>query len=251
MLREQGTNGHREMAAAFGRAGFDCVDVSMHDLLDGRDSLRRYSGLAACGGFSFGDVLGAGRGWAASALHHPRLRDEFAAFFERADSFALGVCNGCQMLAALAELIPGSGAWPRFERNASTRYEARLVSVEVLASPSVLLAGMAGSILPIAVSHGEGRAVWPDGGAAPAAPARGAVMRYVDGLGRPTERYPHNPNGSPGGLAGVCSADGRVTLLMPHPERLFRALQHSWRPRAWRGAGPWLRLFGNARRWLG
>ena len=250
VLREQGSNGHLEMAAAFRRAGFDCVDVSMSDLLDGRDSLRRFRGLAACGGFSFGDVLGAGRGWAAAVLHHPRLHDEFSAFFQRPDSFTLGVCNGCQMLAELAALIPGSDGWPRFARNESGRYEARLVAVELLESPSVLLAGMAGSTLPVVVSHGEGRAVWPERVDAPASAPPAAVMRYVDSLGRATESYPHNPNGSPGGLAGVCSADGRVSLMMPHPERLFRAVQHSWRPESWTDAGPWLRLFGNARRWL-
>ena len=247
VLREQGSNGHYEMAAAFRRAGFDCVDVSMSDLLDGRDSLRGYKGLAACGGFSFGDVLGAGRGWAASVLHHPRVRDEFAAFFEREDSFALGVCNGCQMLAELAEIIPGADGWPRFARNASSRYEARVVRVELMDSPSVLLDGMAGSALPVVVSHAEGRAVWPPGAEERAL----AAARYVDNLDRPTERYPHNPNGSPGGFAGACSADGRVTLLMPHPERSFRAVQHSWRCAEWRDAAPWLRVFGNARRWLG
>ncbi len=262
VLREQGSNGHYEMAAAFRRAGFDCVDVTMSDLLDGRERLRDYRGIAAVGGFSFGDVLGAGRGWAAAVLHNPRLRDEFSAFFEREDSFTLGVCNGCQMLAELAELIPGSEGWPRFTENESTRYEARMVMVEVLDSPSALCAGMAGSLLPVVVSHGEGRVAWPGGAttadaddsAATAAGIAGIAgrvpMRYVDNAGEPTARYPHNPNGSPAGIAGVCSQDGRVSLLMPHPERLFRSVQHSWHPPAWGEAGPWLRLFRNARRWL-
>jgi phosphoribosylformylglycinamidine synthase len=215
----------------------------MTDILDRGLSLAGFRGLAACGGFSYGDVLGGGGGWAKSALFHARARDAFAEFFARADTFTLGVCNGCQMLAQLKELIPGADAWPRFVRNRSDRFEARLVLVEVLDSPSVLLRGMAGARLPIVVAHGEGRAECERAPSVVAA-------RFVDGHGRVAETYPANPNGSAGGLTGLTTPDGRATILMPHPERIFRAAQHSWRPDAWAEDGPWMRLFVNAREWV-
>jgi phosphoribosylformylglycinamidine synthase len=248
VLREQGVNGQVEMAAAFDAAGFAAVDVHMSDILSGRVSLAAFSGLAACGGFSYGDVLGAGGGWARSILFNPRARDEFAAFFHRGDTFALGVCNGCQMMSQLHELIPGADAWPRFERNLSEQFEARFARVEVLASPSLFFAGMAGSMMPIAVSHGEGRAVFRD--PAHAAQAH-ATLRYVDHRGAPTETYPLNPNGSAGGLTGFTTPDGRFSILMPHPERVFRAVQLSWKPDGMDGDAPWLRMFRNARRAVG
>jgi phosphoribosylformylglycinamidine synthase len=244
VLREQGVNSQHEMAAAFMRAGFDAFDLHMSDLLEGRDSLASYQGLVACGGFSFGDVLGAGGGWAGSILYHERARDQFAAFFRRPDTFSLGVCNGCQMLARLKELIPGSRCWPEFLRNTSEQFEARLSLVEVTESASIFLAGMAGSRLPIATSHGEGRAVI----AAHAAKTRALVsLRYVDNYGQATERYPANPNGSSFGACGLCSEDGRVTILMPHPERVARTVQNSWHPDEWGEDGPWMRIFRNAR----
>jgi len=248
VLREQGVNGQVEMAAAFDAAGFAAVDVHMSDILSGRVSLGDFTGLAACGGFSYGDVLGAGGGWAKSILFNSRARDQFAAFFQRADSFALGVCNGCQMMSQLHELIPGADAWPRFERNLSEQFEARFAQVEVLASPSLFFAGMAGSMMPIAVSHGEGRAVFRD----PAHAAQAlASVRYVDHHGLPTETYPLNPNGSAGGLTGFTTADGRFSILMPHPERVFRAAQLSWKPAGMTNASPWLRMFRNARHAVG
>jgi len=246
VLREQGVNGQVEMAAAFERAGFEPVDLHMSDLLAGRRGLEDFVGLAACGGFSYGDVLGAGRGWATSILEHARLREAFEAFFRRPDSFSLGVCNGCQMLSQLKDLIPGAGHWPAFERNTSEQYEARLAEVEVLESPSLFFRGMAGSRLPVVVAHGEGRAVFSR--AADQVAAR-VALRFVDAAGRPTERYPLNPNGSPEGITGLTSEDGRATLLMPHPERVFRSLQLSWRPPDWGEASPWLRMFRNARVW--
>ncbi|MCG3187109.1 MAG: Phosphoribosylformylglycinamidine synthase [Rhodocyclaceae bacterium] len=250
ILREQGVNGQMEMAAAFERAGFAPLDVHMSDLKAGHVDLADFSGLAACGGFSYGDVLGAGTGWAKSILFDPRLREQFGQFFARPDSFTLGVCNGCQMLSQLAEIIPGSGHWPRFERNRSDQYEARLVMVEVAENPSVLFAGMSGSRLPIVVSHGEGRARF----ATDASSAR-VALRFIDGDGRPTEHYPDNPNGSPAGIASVCNDDGRITIMMPHPERLFRTVQFSWHPESWLHdwpeESPWMTLFHNARRWLG
>ncbi|ROR32802.1 phosphoribosylformylglycinamidine synthase [Inmirania thermothiophila] len=251
ILREQGVNGQVEMAAAFHAAGFEAVDVHMSDILAGREDLAGFHGLAACGGFSFGDVLGAGQGWAKSILFHPRAREAFAAFFARDDTFTLGVCNGCQMLAALKELIPGAAPWPRFVRNRSEQFEARLSLVEVTDSPSILLAGMAGSRLPVAVAHGEGRADFGAEGPAPAERAGMVALRYVDGHGRIAERYPDNPNGSPGGITGLTTPDGRVTIMMPHPERVFRTVQHAWHPPEWGDEGPWLRLFRNARAWLG
>jgi phosphoribosylformylglycinamidine synthase len=251
ILREQGVNGQIEMAAAFDRAGFEAVDVHMTDLLGGRTDLSSFRGLAACGGFSYGDVLGAGEGWAKSILFNGRVRDMFSAFFERRDTFTLGVCNGCQMVAALKEIVPGARGWPRFVRNRSEGFEARLSLVKVIESPSVLLRGMVGSRLPIAVAHGEGRAEWPtDDGRAAAEEAGLVAATFVDHRGRPTELYPDNPNGSPGGITAVTTPDGRVTIFMPHPERVFRAVQYAWRPRAWREDGPWMRLFRNARVWV-
>jgi phosphoribosylformylglycinamidine synthase len=248
VLREQGVNGHVELAAAFARAGFEAFDVHMSDILAGRTALGGFKGVVAPGGFSYGDVLGAGEGWAKSILFNARARDEFAAFFGRDDSFALGVCNGCQMMAALAPLIPGAADWPRFVRNRSEQFEARYVAVEIAPSPSLFLAGMAGSRIPVAVAHGEGRAVF-----ASAESRRRALVaaRFVDHRGAPTERYPLNPNGSPEGITGVTTADGRFTILMPHPERVFRTVQCSWHPDEWGEASPWMRMFGNARVWVG
>jgi phosphoribosylformylglycinamidine synthase len=252
ILREQGVNGEVEMAAAFDRAGFDAVDVHMSDLLEGRLGLDGFLGLAACGGFSYGDVLGAGEGWAKSALFHERTRAEFARFFARPETFALGVCNGCQMMSNLRELIPGTEAWPRFVRNRCEQFEARLSLVRIEPGPSVLLAGMAGSLLPIAVAHGEGRAEFADA-AQQAALARAGLVaaRFVDGHGQPTQRYPYNPNGSPDGITAVTTPDGRVTALMPHPERVFRTVQLSWHPAALGEDSPWMRLFRNARAFVG
>jgi phosphoribosylformylglycinamidine synthase len=247
ILREQGVNGQAEMAAAFHRAGFASFDVHMSDIIDGRHSLADFSGLVACGGFSYGDVLGAGGGWARSILFNTRARDEFAAFFARPDTFGLGVCNGCQMLSHLKDLIPGAGHWPRFVRNRSEQFEARFSLVKIADSPSILLAGMAGSQLPIVVAHGEGRADFAAGEQGEACVA----LRYTDHYGRPTEAYPFNPNGSPDGIAGLTNADGRFTIMMPHPERVFRTVQHSWSPDDWGEDSPWMRLFRNARRWLG
>jgi phosphoribosylformylglycinamidine synthase len=250
ILREQGVNGQVEMAAAFHSAGFTCVDLHLSDIIAGRADLTGFRGLAACGGFSYGDVLGAGGGWAKSILFHARARDQFQGFFERADTFTLGVCNGCQMLATLHEIIPGADHWPRFVRNRSEQFEARLVMVEVPDSPSILLRGMTGSRLPIAVAHGEGRAEFADAAALEAAGSL-VALRYIENDGTVASRYPANPNGSPDGIAGLASRDGRVTIVMPHPERVFRTLQHSWHPDGWGEDGPWMRLFRNARAWVG
>ena len=246
ILREQGVNSQYEMAAAFLRAGFTVVDVHMSDLLGGRDDLANYQGLVACGGFSFGDVLGAGGGWAKSILYHSRTRDQFQAFFERSDSFALGVCNGCQMLSHLRELIPGSDNWPYFLRNRSEQFEARLSLVEVVESPSLFLQGMAGSRIPIATSHGEGRAVFASDNARYAA-SYTVALRYVDNYGQVADRYPANPNGSRDGICGLANEDGRVTIMMPHPERVALTRQNSWHPDNWDDDGPWMRMFRNAR----
>ncbi|MBE7422666.1 MAG: phosphoribosylformylglycinamidine synthase [Zoogloeaceae bacterium] len=247
ILREQGVNGQVEMAAAFDRAGFASVDVHMSDLQSRRVALTDFSGLVACGGFSYGDVLGAGQGWAKSILFNDALRAEFEAFFNRSGTFALGVCNGCQMMSHLAEIIPGASDWPRFARNRSEQFEARFVMVEVPRSPSLFLDGMAGSRLPIVVSHGEGRA---DFSAHGKQDSTVVALRYVDNHGRVASSYPFNPNGSPGGIAGLTTADGRFTIMMPHPERIFRTLQMSWHPENWGEDGPWLRMFRNARSWL-
>ena len=252
ILREQGVNGHIEMAAAFEHAGFHAVDLHMSDIISGRRSLAPFRGLAACGGFSYRDVLAAGRGWASAIVYNERARAEFATFFERPDTFALGVCNGCQMMSHLRDLIPGAAHWPRFARNVSEQFEARLVMVEVLPSSSILFDGMAGSLIPIPVAHGEGRADFSAGGGArQALDNQTAALRFVDHHGKPTEVYPNNPNGSPEGLTGFTTADGRCTILMPHPERVFLRWQYSWLPKTWRHeAGPWFRLFENARRWV-
>ncbi|MES1998782.1 MAG: phosphoribosylformylglycinamidine synthase [Pseudomonadota bacterium] len=248
ILREQGVNGEVEMAAAFDRAGFEAVDVHMSDIISGRVALSAFRGLAACGGFSYGDVLGAGEGWAKSILFNPRARDEFEAFFGRDDSFALGVCNGCQMMSNLKSIIPGAQHWPKFTRNLSEQFEARFVMVEVPDSPSILFDGMVGSQMPVVVSHGEGYANFDQLG--DTSQVIGA-LRYIDNAGRVTETYPMNPNGSANGLTGVTTPDGRFTLMMPHPERVFRTVQHSWHPDGWGENAPWLRLFRNARKWVG
>ncbi|MBI3041368.1 MAG: phosphoribosylformylglycinamidine synthase [Betaproteobacteria bacterium] len=250
ILREQGVNGQVEMAAAFDRAGFAAVDVHMSDIIAGRTSLSAFRGFAACGGFSYGDVLGAGEGWAKSILFNARARAEFEAFFGRADTFALGVCNGCQMMSNLHDLIPGAASWPHFVRNRSEQFEARFVMLEVQRSPSLFFDGMAGSRLPIAVAHGEGYAEFTGDAARKNAEAL-VTARFVDHRGAVTETYPCNPNGSPGGITGLTTPDGRFTILMPHPERVFRAVQHSWHPGGWGEDGPWLRLFRNARKWVG
>ncbi len=248
ILREQGVNGEIEMAAAFDRAGFDAHDVHMSDIIEGRVALAGFQGFAACGGFSYGDVLGGGEGWAKSILYNSRARDEFARFFARPDTFALGVCNGCQMMAALKQLIPGADAWPRFVKNASEQFEARLVTVEITPSPSLFFSGMHGSRLPVVTAHGEGRAVFEND-----RHGRDVIVsaRFVDNTGRPTEIYPLNPNGSPGGITAVTTADGRFTAIMPHPERVFRTVQLSWHPRGWGEDSPWMRLFRNAREFMG
>lgn len=246
ILREQGVNGHVEMAAAFSQAGFSSVDVTMSDIIAGRANLDDYQGLVACGGFSYGDVLGAGEGWAKSILFNSALRDTFSAYFERQDAFSLGICNGCQMMSNLKEIIPGAEHWPHFVRNASEQFEARLVQVEIPTDTnSILLSGMNGSRLPVVVAHGEGRAEY----AANSQPSH-LALRYIDYTGAPTERYPANPNGSPQGLAGLTNEDGRVTIMMPHPERIFRSLTNSWQDPSWGEYGPWMRMFRNARAWV-
>jgi phosphoribosylformylglycinamidine synthase len=252
VLREQGVNGQIEMAAAFDRAGFAAVDVHMSDLLAGRVDLQTFNLLVACGGFSFGDVLGAGGGWAKSILYNDKLRAAFIRFFERNTSLTLGVCNGCQMISLLQELIPGAADWPRFMRNKSEQFEARTTLVQAAESKSAFFSGMAGSVFPIAVAHGEGQAEFRDPEHLQALRARGGiVLSYVDNYAQVTDSYPQNPNGSPAGIAGVCSADGRATIMMPHPERVFRAVQNSWRADDWQEDAPTMRLFRNARVWLG
>ncbi|KGD65982.1 phosphoribosylformylglycinamidine synthase [Alcanivorax nanhaiticus] len=253
ILREQGVNGQTEMAAAFDRVGFDAIDVHMSDLLEGRVNLEDFKGLVACGGFSYGDVLGAGGGWAKTVLYNDALRDAFNRFFFREDTFALGVCNGCQMLSHLKDLIPGAEHWPRFVRNLSEQFEARTALVEIQSSPSILLQDMAGTRIPIAVAHGEGRVEISDEALGRNIEQRLVALRYVDGLGNATEQYPANPNGSAQGVTGFTTTDGRVTIMMPHPERVFRVLQNSWIPDDWREHenGPWLRMFANARKWVG
>jgi phosphoribosylformylglycinamidine synthase len=250
ILREQGVNGHVEMAAAFDRAGFHAVDVHMSDIIAGRVKLADFKGVVACGGFSYGDVLGAGEGWAKSILFNPRARDEFEAFFNRNDTFALGVCNGCQMMSNLHEIIPGADNWAHFSRNQSEQFEARFVMVEVQQSPSILFDGMAGSRMPIVVAHGEGYADFGNTKRLHAA-QEVVTLRYIDHYGKPTTTYPLNPNGSPQGITGLTTPDGRFSIMMPHPERVFRAVQNSWYPSAWQENGAWLRMFQNARKWVG
>ncbi len=251
ILREQGVNGHVEMASAFDRAGFESYDVHMSDIIAGRVSLKDFAGFVACGGFSYGDVLGAGEGWAKSILFNSRARDEFTAFFERNDSFALGVCNGCQMMSNLNSIIPGAENWPHFVRNKSEQFEARVAMVEVMESPSLFFSGMAGSRMPIAVAHGEGFAEFSEQSAVNAVLTKKLVsMRYVDNAGLPTEVYPFNPNGSPKGITGLTTQNGRFSIMMPHPERVYRSVQHSWHPQGWGEDAPWLRMFRNARRFI-
>jgi phosphoribosylformylglycinamidine synthase len=250
VLREQGVNGHVEMAAALTRAGFDAYDVHMTDLVAGRHALADYVGVVAGGGFSYGDVLGAGEGWAKSILFNRRLRDAFAAWFARGDTFALGVCNGCQMMSNLNEIIPGAAHWPHFVRNASEQFEARYVMLEVQRSASLFFEDMGGSRLPVALAHGEGYAEFRDATQLAAAQPH-VALRFVDHHGRPTERYPYNPSGSPQGITGLTTPDGRFTILMPHPERVFRTVQMSWHPDDWGELSPWYRMFANARRFVG
>lgn len=251
ILREQGVNGQIEMAAAFDRAGFATIDVHMSDIILGKVALEDYKGLVACGGFSYGDVLGAGEGWAKSALYNQCAREEFDNFFSRNDSFALGICNGCQMLSNLKELIPGTEHWPHFVRNRSEQFEARVAMVQIESSPSIFLDGMAGSQLPIAVAHGEGRAQFASNTHQQLAATSGLVVaRYVDNYGKVTQQYPYNPNGAAEAIGGMTSADGRVTIMMPHPERVYRTVQNSWAPEGWQEDGPWMRMFRNARAWI-
>jgi phosphoribosylformylglycinamidine synthase len=250
ILREQGVNGHVEMAAAFDRAGFTSVDVHLSDIIHGRVSLRDFTGLAACGGFSYGDVLGAGGGWAKSILFNPRARDEFSAFFQRTDTFGLGVCNGCQMMSGLKDIITGADHWPLFLRNTSEQFEARVALVKVQKSPSILFAGMEGSKMPVAIAHGEGRVEFALTLQA-AFDAQLIALSYIDNYGAETTAFPANPNGSPLGITGLTTTDGRFTIMMPHPERCFRSLQNSWYPHDWNEYGAWMRLFRNARVWAG
>jgi phosphoribosylformylglycinamidine synthase len=247
ILREQGVNGHVEMAAAFDKAGFAAIDVHMTDILSGRVSLSHFTGLVACGGFSYGDVLGAGGGWAKSILFNAKARDEFAAFFARSDTFGLGVCNGCQMMSGLKEIIPGAEHWPQFKRNTSEQFEARVAMVKVQDSSSIFFKGMAGSLLPVVVAHGEGRAEFDGQNPADA----DIALSFVDNYGQETVAFPANPNGSPLGITGLTTRDGRFTIMMPHPERCFRAVQNSWHPADWLEDAAWLRMFRNARVWVG
>jgi phosphoribosylformylglycinamidine synthase len=240
------------MAAAFLKAGFNAIDVHMSDILSGRVTLDGFKGLVACGGFSYGDVLGAGEGWAKSILFNPVARQQFEAFFKRDDSFTLGICNGCQMLSNLKELIPGTEHWPHFVRNQSEQFEARFSLVKVEKTPSIFLKGMEGSHLPIAVSHGEGRAEFKSEQHATEANQSGLVAaRFIDNYGQETTEYPANPNGSPNGITALTNTDGRVTIMMPHPERVQRSVQNSWCPDDWNEDGPWVRMFRNARVWVG
>jgi phosphoribosylformylglycinamidine synthase len=248
ILREQGVNSHIETAWVMHKAGFCAVDVHMSDLIAGRAKLDDFQGVIAVGGFSYGDVLGAGEGWAKTILFNAALAEQFARFFARTDTFGLGVCNGCQMMSNLKSMIPGAHAWPKFTRNKSEQFEARFGMVEVLDSPSIFFAGMAGTQAPIAIAHGEGYADFSQTGDIGAV---AQALRYVDNSGAATEIYPFNPNGSPQGLASVTTPDGRFTVLMPHAERVFRSVQHSWCPDGWGEDGPWMRMFRNARKWVG
>ncbi len=252
ILREQGVNGHIEMAAAFEKAGFSTRDVHMSDIIEGGLSLDSFKGIVACGGFSYGDVLGAGEGWAKSILFNDQAREQFSTFFNRTDTFGLGICNGCQMMSNLHELIPGTSYWPHFVKNESEQFEARTVMVEVLKSPSLFFAGMEGSRMPIAVAHGEGRAEFQAGGSAKKAFDKALVtLRYITNEGFAAQSYPFNPNGSPMGLTGLCNEDGRFTIMMPHPERVFRSVQNTWQNNHKGEDAPWMRMFRNARKWIG
>ncbi|MEK9868158.1 MAG: phosphoribosylformylglycinamidine synthase subunit PurQ, partial [Gammaproteobacteria bacterium] len=250
ILREQGVNSQVEMAAAFNRAGFSAIDVHMSQLFSGEMALEDFKGMVACGGFSYGDVLGAGEGWAKSILYHPAMRDQFAAFFDRPDTFSLGVCNGCQMLSTLKDIIPGAERWPGFVRNESEQFEARLSLVRIERGPSLFLQDMCDSRLPIVVSHGEGRADLSAADADHLDRAEMIAMRFVDGFGEVASAYPMNPNGSPAGITAVTTPDGRVLAMMPHPERVFRTVQMSWHPDEWEEDSPWMRMFRNARGWV-
>jgi len=252
ILREQGVNSQMEMAAAYERAGFDCIDVHMSDIISGAVTLDNFNALAACGGFSYGDVLGAGEGWAKSILFNEVARKQFEQFFNRDTTIALGVCNGCQMMSNLHELIPGTANWPRFVRNRSEQFEGRTVLVKVANSNSVFFRDMADSVFPIGCAHGEGRAEFTSVEAEAAAMASGNVaMQFVDNHDKVTQQYPANPNGSPSGITGLCNDDGRFTILMPHPERVFRSVTNSWRSKDWGEDSPTMRMFRNARLWLG
>jgi phosphoribosylformylglycinamidine synthase len=252
ILREQGVNGQVEMAAAFDRAGFTSVDVHMSDIISGRVTLEQFKGLVACGGFSYGDVLGAGEGWAKSILFNSGAREQFSQFFNRDDTFSLGICNGCQMLSNLKELIPGTDNWPHFVRNRSEQFEGRVCTLEIQESPSIFLQGMQGSKLPIAVAHGEGRAQFDNADNVQNSISNQTIAaRYVDNYGKVTQQYPFNPNGATEAVASMTSVDGRVTIMMPHPERVFRSIQHSWAPSDWQEDSPWMRMFRNARVWVG
>jgi phosphoribosylformylglycinamidine synthase len=248
ILREQGVNSHVETAYVMHQSGFDAIDVHMSDLIAGRASLMDFTGLIAVGGFSYGDVLGAGEGWSKTILFNPTLSAQFSRFFQRKDTFALGICNGCQMMSSLKSIIPGAEHWPKFTRNQSEQFEARFAMVEIPESPSIFFTGMAGTCTPIAVAHGEGFANFAHTGD----PTKVQVaLRFVDNFGQPTERYPFNPNGSPSGITAVTTADGRFTVMMPHAERVFRTVQHSWHPDGWGEDAPWMRMFRNARKWVG
>ena len=247
ILREQGVNGHVEMAAAFSLAGFEASDVHMSEILSGNISLTTFQGLAACGGFSYGDVLGAGRGWANSILLNSKAKDEFSEYFSRSDSFSLGVCNGCQMISNLTEIIPGTDHWPSFERNTSEQFEARFSSVKIKKTNSILFNEMENSIMPIAIAHGEGKASF---NSRKSGSESNIAMQYVDHSGNPTQNYPHNPNGSENSAASICDDTGRITIMMPHPERVFRSIQNSWHPDKWQERSPWMRMFENARKWV-
>ena len=247
ILREQGVNGQIEIAIAFDRAGFSSIDVHMSDILENRIHLSDFRGLVACSGVSYGDVLGAGRGWASVILHNNILRRQFANFFKRKDTFALGICNGCQMLSQLKQLIPGSDHWPLFKRNLSEQFEARLSLVKIVDSPSLLFKDMAGSVIPITVAHSEGLVDFTETGSQEDVLVS---MQYSDNYGKVTEQYPHNPNGSVDGITALTTTDGKVTIMMPHPERGIRTVQYSWHPNCWNKNGPWSRLFNNAKRWV-
>ena len=247
VLREQGVNGHLEMASAFFTAGFCSYDVTMTDLLSGAQKLEDFDGLVACGGFSYGDVLGAGNGWAKSILYTPKLRDQFERFFQKKDTFTFGVCNGCQMLSELRDLIPGSEHWPYFIRNTSEQFESRLVMVEIVQSQSIFFKGLQGMRLPIVIAHGEGKTKYSHEDIDCLLKDRKISLRYIDNYGSPTEIYPLNPNGSEGGYTAFCSSDGRVTIMMPHPERVVRSITCSWIPDNWGQFSPWLKIFQNAR----